>query len=61
MFLINTEPYGNLSRGYWTDHVNQVDSIKELGEYDNEDGLQEFVMKYAPDWQEEAEENQEPE
>lgn len=61
LFLINTEPYGNLSRGYWTDHVNQVDSIKELGEYDNEDGLQEFVMKYAPDWQEEAEENQEPE
>ncbi|WP_132981525.1 hypothetical protein [Pediococcus pentosaceus] len=57
LFLINTEPYGNAPRAYWSDKVNRVSSIKELGEFATEDGLESFVMQY----EEELDENQEPE
>lgn len=55
--LINTEPYGNVSRSYWLTQANRVKSLKKLSAYASVDDLDDFVMTYASDWEEIASEN----
>lgn len=55
--LINTEPYNVVPREYWNNQARRVPNIKELAEYSKTDGLEPFVEKYAPEWEEIAKEN----
>lgn len=57
--LSSSEPYSVLSRNYWMSKARIVDSLKELSGYASGDDLEEFVMKYASDWEEVAKENRE--
>lgn len=57
LFLANTEPYQDVPRTFWSSYLTKVDNVKELVKYDSEDGIHDFVEKYAPDWQEVANEN----
>lgn len=55
--LINTEPYGNTPRSYWLAQANRVETLKKLSAYANGDDLDDFIMTYASDWEEVANEN----
>lgn len=55
--LINTEPYNVVPREYWNNQARRVPNIKELAEYTKTDGLEPFVERYAPEWEEIAKEN----
>ena len=57
--LTTTEPYRVVPREYWNDKARRVPDIQELSQYTETDGLEPFVEKYAPDWEEIADENQE--
>lgn len=55
--LMNTEPYNVVPREYWNNQARKVPNIKELSDYTKTDGLEPFVEKYAPEWEEIANEN----
>lgn len=49
LLLINTEPYGHVSRSYWYRKVRTVPTITLLGKF-IEGHLEDFVISYAEDW-----------
>lgn len=49
--LINTEPYGAISRTEWTEKVRKVSNLKELAIYVETNDLNLFVEKYSPDFE----------
>ncbi|MBO6438751.1 hypothetical protein EY653_05545 [Enterococcus faecalis] len=49
LFLINTEPYGYAPRTYWDSRVKNVDSLRALGKFVNDD-LEGFIGTYASNW-----------
>src|SRR5699024_5160552 len=55
--LMNREPYNVVPREYWKNQARRVPDIKELSDYRKTDGLEPFVEKYAPEWEEIANEN----
>lgn len=59
LILSSSEPYSVLSRNYWMQKARMVGSLKELSGYANGDDLEDFIMKYASDWEEIAKENKE--
>src|SRR5699024_442980 len=56
--LMNREPYNVVPREYWNNQARRVPNVKELSEYTKTDGLEPFVEKYAPEWEEIAKENE---
>lgn len=50
--LRTTEPYRNVNRGFWINQVGKVKSISELAEFNSENGIETFIEKYVPDWEE---------
>lgn len=53
LFITKTDPYGNVTnKSYWLKKANQVSNLGELQKYISTDGVETFVEKYAPDWQE---------
>ncbi|WDA67458.1 hypothetical protein [Lactococcus lactis] len=55
LHLVNTEPYGNVSRDFWQSKVRQLQEIKTLARYAEGEDLFEFVETNAPEWQEQDE------
>ncbi|MCF8636719.1 hypothetical protein [Enterococcus faecium] len=52
--LKSNPTYSKGSPSFWLGKVRMVKSLQELGKYTyNEDYLDEFVVNYAPDWEEE--------
>lgn len=51
LYLVNTEPYGNIPDSYWVAILNHV-SLNELLKYINSEDWNGFVEANAPDWQE---------
>lgn len=58
LLLMNTEPYSAVPREYWYTQARRIENIDELAKYNNLEGLEAFVEKYAPEWEEVAKENQ---
>lgn len=56
LLLDNTQPYGAANtdalRPYWRRGAANIPSLSEFAKYLSEDGINLFVEKYCPDWEE---------
>jgi conjugal transfer/entry exclusion protein len=52
--LQNTEPYHSYNLSYFMSKANSINNLTELFRYATTDGVNEFVEKYAPEYETEA-------
>ncbi len=56
LYLDNTRPYGaadtDALRPYWVRGATNIPSLSEFAKYLSEDGINLFVEKYCPNWEE---------